>query len=30
MACDTVEIKMLDHLIISKDAFLSFADEGLI
>ncbi|WP_299398674.1 RadC family protein [uncultured Gelidibacter sp.] len=29
-ACDIVDISLLDHLIISKDGYLSFKDEGLI
>jgi DNA repair protein RadC len=29
-ACDTVEITLLDHLIITKTSFFSFKDEGLI
>ncbi|WP_033959940.1 JAB domain-containing protein [Psychroserpens jangbogonensis] len=29
-ACEIVEISLLDHLIISKDSFFSFKDEGLI
>ncbi len=29
-ACDMVEIKLLDHLIISKNGYYSFKDEGLI
>lgn len=29
-ACEVVEITLLDHLIISKDSYLSFKDEGLI
>jgi len=29
-ACDIVDITLLDHLIITKEAYLSFKDEGLI
>ncbi|RXJ52635.1 JAB domain-containing protein [Gelidibacter gilvus] len=29
-ACDIVDISLLDHLIISKDGYLSFKDEGLL
>jgi len=29
-ACQFLEIKLFDHLIITADCFLSFADEGLI
>lgn len=29
-ACEIVEITLLDHLIISKDSYLSFKDEGFM
>ena len=29
-ACEQVDLNLLDHLIISKDSYLSFKDEGLI
>ncbi|KFE99897.1 DNA repair protein [Chryseobacterium formosense] len=28
--CDFLEIKLLDHLIINKESYFSFADEGLL
>ncbi|WP_294230368.1 RadC family protein [uncultured Chryseobacterium sp.] len=28
-ACDFLDIKLLDHLIINKESYFSFADEGL-
>ncbi|MDQ0066775.1 JAB domain-containing protein [Chryseobacterium lathyri] len=29
-ACEFLEIKLLDHLIINKESYYSFADEGLL
>lgn len=29
-SCDLLDISLLDHLIITKDNYFSFADEGLI
>lgn len=29
-ACDYLDIKLLDHIILTTDSFYSFADEGLI
>lgn len=29
-ACSVVDLKLLDHLIISKDAYFSFADDGIL
>ncbi|KAB8154300.1 DNA repair protein [Kordia sp. TARA_039_SRF] len=29
-ACDLLDIKLLDHLIITEDSYMSFADESLI
>ncbi len=29
-ACEFLEIKLLDHLIINKESYYSFADKGLL
>lgn len=29
-ALETIDIKLLDHVIVTKNAYFSFADEGLI